>query len=73
MIYSLVICTGIYVVVTLVVTGMVNYSEFNHVADPLAYVFEKINMPTIGYAVSVSAVVAATSVLLVFQLGQPRI
>ena len=73
MIYSLLICTGIYVVVTLVVTGMVNYSEFNHVADPLAYVFEKINMPKIGYAVSVSAVVAATSVLLVFQLGQPRI
>ncbi len=73
MIYSLLICTGIYVVVTLVITGMVNYSEFNHVADPLAYVFEKINMPKIGYAVSVSAVVAATSVLLVFQLGQPRI
>lgn len=73
MIYSLLICTGIYVVVTLVITGMVNYSEFNHVADPLAYVFEKINLPTVGYAVSVSAVVAATSVLLVFQLGQPRI
>ncbi|MEI9918024.1 MAG: amino acid permease [Bacteroidota bacterium] len=73
MIYSLLICTVIYVIVTLVVTGMVNYSEFNHVADPLAYVFEKINMPKIGYAVSVSAVVAATSVLLVFQLGQPRI
>jgi APA family basic amino acid/polyamine antiporter len=73
MIYSLLICTGIYVIVTLVITGMVNYGEFNHVADPLAYVFEKINMPKIGYAVSVSAVVAATSVLLVFQLGQPRI
>lgn len=73
MIYSLIICTAIYVVVTLVITGMVSYGEFNHVADPLAYVFEKINMPKIGYAVSVSAVVAATSVLLVFQLGQPRI
>ena len=73
MIYSLLICTVIYVVVTLVITGMVNYAEFNHVSDPLAYVFEKINMPRIGYAVSFSAVVAATSVLLVFQLGQPRI
>ncbi|HZY80768.1 MAG TPA: amino acid permease [Cyclobacteriaceae bacterium] len=73
MIYSLLICTGIYVVVTLVITGMVRYSEFNQVADPLAYVFEKINMHKVGYAVSVSAVVAATSVLLVFQLGQPRI
>jgi amino acid transporter len=73
MIYSLLICTGVYVVVTLVITGMVSYGEFNQVADPLAYVFEKINMPKVGYAVSVSAVVAATSVLLVFQLGQPRI
>ena len=29
MIYSLIICTVIYVVVTLVITGMVNYSEFD--------------------------------------------
>jgi APA family basic amino acid/polyamine antiporter len=73
MIYSLLICTGIYVIVTLVITGMVSYAEFFNVADPLAYVFEKINLPTVGYVVSVSAVIAATSVLLVFQLGQPRI
>ncbi|HTE30453.1 MAG TPA: amino acid permease [Chryseolinea sp.] len=73
MIYSLIICTVIYVVVTLVITGMVNYAEFDAVADPLAYVFEKINLTKIGFFVSVSAVVAATSVLLVFQIGQPRI
>jgi basic amino acid/polyamine antiporter, APA family len=73
MIYSLIICTIIYVVVTLVITGMVNYSEFNNVTDPLAYVFEKIHLGKIGFFISVSAVIAATSVLLVFQLGQPRI
>lgn len=73
MIYSLIICTIIYVIIALVITGMVNYSEFKGVADPLAYVFEKINMQKIGFIISVSAVVAATSVLLVFQLGQPRI
>ena len=73
MIYSLVICTIIYVVVTLVITGMVNYGEFNGVADPLAYVFEKINLSKVGFFISVSAVVAATSVMLVFQIGQPRI
>jgi APA family basic amino acid/polyamine antiporter len=73
MIYSLLICTVIYIVTALVITGMVNYKEFNGVADPLAYVFEKINMQKIGFIISVSAVVAATSVLLVFQLGQPRI
>jgi APA family basic amino acid/polyamine antiporter len=73
MIYSLIICTIIYVIVTLVITGMVNYSEFNNVSDPLAYVFEKINLGKVGFFISVSAVIAATSVLLVFQLGQPRI
>jgi len=73
MIYSLVICTIVYVVVTLVITGMVNYAEFDNVADPLAYVFEKIDLSKVGFFVSVSAVVAATSVLLVFQIGQPRI
>lgn len=73
MIYSLIICTCIYVVVTLVITGMVNYAEFNNVSDPLAYVFEKINLEKVGFFISVSAVIAATSVLLVFQIGQPRI
>jgi basic amino acid/polyamine antiporter, APA family len=73
MIYSLVICTVIYVVVTLVITGMINYSEFKNVSDPLAFVFEKINLKKIGFIVSISAVVATTSVLIVFQIGQPRI
>src|SRR5258706_7589424 len=73
MIYSLIICTIFYVIVTLVITGMVNYSEFKNVADPLAYVFEKINLRKIGYIVSISAVVAATSVMIVFQIGQARI
>jgi basic amino acid/polyamine antiporter, APA family len=73
MIYSLIVCTIMYVVIALVITGMVSYKEFNGVADPLAYVFEKINMQKLGFVISISAVVAATSVLLVFQLGQPRI
>lgn len=72
MIYSLLICTVLYILIALVLTGMVNYSELK-VNDPLAYVFEKIGLDKIGYLVSVSAVVATTSVLLVFQLGQPRI
>ena len=44
MIYSLIICTVIYIVIALVITGLVNYSEFANVADPLAFVFERINM-----------------------------
>jgi amino acid transporter len=73
MIYSLLICTVIYMVTALVITGMVNYKEFQGITDPLAYVFDKISLPKVGFIISLSAVVAATSVLLVFQLGQPRI
>ncbi len=73
MIYALLICTVIYVLTALVITGMVNYKEFLGVADPLAYVFEKTGLTKLNYAISVSAVVATTSVLLVFQIGQPRI
>lgn len=72
MIYSLIICTVLYILIALVLTGMVSYQELN-VTDPLAYVFERINVPWISYVIALSAVVATTTVLLVFQLGQPRI
>jgi len=72
MIYSLIICTVLYILISLVLTGMVSYTQLK-VDDPLAFVFERIGMHKIGYLISVSAVVATTSVLLVFQLGQPRI
>ncbi|HEY4207232.1 MAG TPA: amino acid permease [Puia sp.] len=72
MIYSLVICTVLYILISLVLTGMVNHTKLN-VADPLAFVFNQVGQSWIFYFVSASAVVATTSVLLVFQLGQPRI
>jgi len=72
MIYSLLICTVLYILIALVLTGMVNYTQLK-VDDPLAFVFERIGLHKIGYIISISAVVATTSVLLVFQLGQPRI
>ena len=72
MMYSLLICTILYILIALVLTGMVHYSELN-VDDPLAYVFDKLGLKWIGYIISISAVIATTSVLLVFQLGQPRI
>ena len=71
--YSIVICTVLYVAIALVITGMVHYYELG-VGDPLAYVFEKIqSLHWLGGVVAVSAVVAMASVMLVFQLGQPRI
>jgi basic amino acid/polyamine antiporter, APA family len=72
MMWAIIICTILYVVIALVLTGMVHYSELN-VGDPLAFVFEKINMPWMSGIIAVSAVVAMASVLLVFQMGQPRI
>jgi amino acid transporter len=51
---------------------MVHYSELN-VGDPLAYVFEKLDLKWMSGIIAVSAVVAMASVLLVFQMGQPRI
>lgn len=72
MIYSLIICTILYVAVTLILTGMVPYSELG-IGDPLAYVFERLNLNMVSGIVAFSAVVAMTSVLLVFQIGQPRI
>lgn len=72
MIYSLIICTVLYILISLVLTGMVNYKELR-VDDPLAFVFGKIGMNFIAGVISVSAVIAITSALLVYQIGQPRI
>lgn len=75
MILSLVICTVVYILLTLVLSGAVNYQLFEGVGDPLAFIFEEKNL-NVGWMqllVSISAVIAMTSVLLVFQMGQPRI
>ncbi|MBO9682615.1 MAG: amino acid permease [Flavisolibacter sp.] len=73
MIYSLIICTVLYIVLALVLTGMVKYSELGKSGDPLAMVFDAHGLKFISGIVAVSAIVATASVLLVFQLGQPRI
>lgn len=75
MLYSLVICTVVYILLTLVLTGAANYKKFDGVGDPLAFIFEPqiLNVGWMQFLVAISAVVAMTSVLLVFQMGQPRI
>jgi APA family basic amino acid/polyamine antiporter len=75
MFYSLIICTVVYILVALVLTGMTSYKLLN-VGDPLAFVFSSMNSKWANYIagiISISAVIATASVLLVFQLGQPRI
>jgi len=75
MILSLVICTVIYILLALVLTGAVNYKKFDGVGDPLAFIFEKenLNIGWMQFSIAIAAVIAMTSVLLVFQMGQPRI
>lgn len=72
MIICLLICAVLYVAVTLVLTGMVHYTELN-VKDPLSYVFSFVGFDQMAGIVSITSVVAITSALLVFQLAQPRI
>ncbi len=72
MFYALLITTILYVLVSLVLTGMVPYDQLG-VADPLAFVFTQLHLTKLSGIIAVSAVVAMASVLLVFQLGQPRI
>ena len=75
MLISLVLCTVIYIILTLVLTGMVDYRKFEGVGDPLAFIFEKsnANIAWMELTVSFVAIIAITTVLLVFQMGQPRI
>jgi amino acid transporter len=77
MIASLLICTILYVMIALVLTGMAHYSRLG-VEDPLAFVFGLTDMSPrakgiMTVIISVSAVVAMASALLAYQLGQPRI
>ncbi len=72
---TLIICTILYIVLVLVLTGMTSFANLN-VADPLAFVFKIQNTALTNWlagAISISAILVIASVLLVYQLGQPRI
>ncbi|MCI0587295.1 MAG: amino acid permease [Planctomycetes bacterium] len=69
---SLAACTVIYIVVAVALTGILPWREAG-VADPLAHALERKGFTWASAVVAFGAVVATTAVLLVFQLGQPRI
>jgi amino acid transporter len=75
MILSLIICTIVYILLALVLTGAAHYKKFDGIGDPLAFIFEaeNLNIGWMQFLVAICAVVAMTSVMLVFQMGQPRI
>ncbi len=72
MIYSLIICTVVFIILCLVLTGMASYTLLG-VSDPLAEIFKIKEIKWMLFVVSIAAVIAMASVLLVFQMGQPRI
>lgn len=72
MILVLVITTVIYIVMSLVLTGMVPSSQLG-VADPLAYAFQNLHLNWLSGFIALGAVIAMAGVILVFQVGQPRI
>ena len=69
---SLVICTLLYVAVSLVVVGMQNYQDLS-VAAPLAEAFESVGLSFFSTIISIGALAGLTSVVLILLLGQSRV
>jgi APA family basic amino acid/polyamine antiporter len=69
---SLIICTVIYIATAAVLTGIQPWHQLG-VADPLAAAFANLGLNWAAGIISLGAVISMTAVLLVFQLGQPRI
>ena len=71
-IMSLIITSLLYIAITAVLTGMLPWNKLG-TAEPLATAFSERGLNIAAGIISFGAIVATTSVLLVFQMGQPRI
>jgi APA family basic amino acid/polyamine antiporter len=76
-IMSLVVCTVLYIILSLVMTGMAPWNQLG-TAEPMITALQLADgspklLSISRLIVSLGAVIAMSSVLLVFQLGQPRI
>lgn len=69
---SLLICTGLYVAVSLVVVGMQNYTELD-TAAPLAEAFKAVDQPLLATLITVGALAGLTTVVMILMLGQSRV
>ncbi|PZS27058.1 MAG: amino acid permease [Pseudonocardiales bacterium] len=69
---SLAICTTLYVAVSLVVTGMVKYTDIK-VEAPLAEAFRSVGKPGFATMISVGALIGLTTVMMILMLGQSRV
>ncbi|OKP77525.1 amino acid permease [Paenibacillus helianthi] len=69
---SLAICTVLYIVVSLVLTGIVPYQSLN-VSDPVSFALRFVDQNMIAGLISVGAIAGMTTVLLVLLFGQTRL
>lgn len=70
---SLFVCTILYILYSLVLTGIVNYKDLN-VAAPLAVAVDHMKgLPWIGFLMKLGSLCGLTSVMLVMLLGQSRV
>jgi APA family basic amino acid/polyamine antiporter len=72
MIWSLAICTVMYVATAAILTGLADWRQLGS-GDPLALALRLVGLEKLATVMSFGALIAVTAVLLVFQLGQPRI
>lgn len=69
---SLVVCTLLYIAVSLVLTGMVPYGQLD-IKAPVASAFEGVGIKWAVYLITIAATAGLMSVMLVMMLGQTRI
>lgn len=69
---SLAICSVLYILVSLVLTGIIPYTDLN-VSDPVSYALRVVNQDMIAGLISVGAIAGMTTVLLVMLFGQTRL
>ena len=69
---SLILCTILYIAVAAVLTGMVATPDISKEA-PISNAFERYNLKSANWLITIGALTGITSVLLVMMLSQPRV
>jgi APA family basic amino acid/polyamine antiporter len=69
---SLAICTVLYIIVSGILTGVVNYTKLN-VHSPVSFAMIQLGLNWAGAIISIGAIAGLTTVLLVMLFGQSRV
>jgi APA family basic amino acid/polyamine antiporter len=72
-IFSLVICTFLYVIVSAIMTGIVPFMQFEGISHPVSLVLQVAGQNWVAGIVDIGAILGMTTVMLVMLYGQTRI